>query len=43
MNRSLTENTQLFNWYFNEYYAKVRCSARKVKQQDASGNSGNNY
>ena len=28
MNRSLTENTQLFNKYFNEYYAKVRCYAQ---------------
>lgn len=28
MNRSLTENTQLFNRYFNDYYAKVKCYAQ---------------
>ncbi len=27
MSRSFTENTQLFNRYFNDYYAKVRCYA----------------
>lgn len=28
MSRNLTENTQLFNRYFNEYYAKVKCYAQ---------------